>query len=45
MKKKEYEYLIKEEYKQGHAIGIHTFSHDYGKIYSSPEAYFKDIEK
>lgn len=43
--KKEYEYLIKEEYKQGHAIGIHTFSHDYGKIYSSPEAYFKDIEK
>lgn len=43
--KKEFENLIKEEYQQGHAIGIHTYSHDYGKIYASPEAYFKDINK
>lgn len=35
--------LIKEEAAQGHAIGIHTFSHDYGKIYSSEDAYFKDV--
>lgn len=37
--------MIKETYQQGHAIGVHTFSHDYDKIYSSEEAYFKDIDK
>lgn len=30
---------------RGHAIGIHTFSHDYKKIYGSPEAYFEDLDQ
>ncbi len=41
----EYESMIKEEKDQGHAIGVHTYSHDYAKIYTSPEAYFKDIDE
>ena len=41
----EYYDLIKKADAKGHAIGIHTFSHDYGKIYSSEEAYFEDVNK
>lgn len=40
--KSEYMKNIVEE---GHTIGLHTYSHDYGKIYSSTSAYFKDLEK
>lgn len=29
---------------EGHAIGLHTASHNYRKIYASEEAFFKDIE-
>lgn len=29
----------------GHSIGLHTYSHDYGKIYSSTDNYFKDLQK
>ena len=29
--------MIKKEYEAGHSIGVHTFSHDFEKIYS---AYF-----
>lgn len=29
--------------RRGHSIGIHTVSHNYAQIYSSPEAYFEDI--
>lgn len=29
---------------EGHAIGIHTASHNYRKIYSSEEAFFNDVE-
>lgn len=36
---------IKKAYDKGHGIAIHTFSHDYKKIYSSEDAYFKDVEK
>lgn len=41
----EYEGLIKTEAEQGHAIGVHTYSHDYAQIYASVDAYFKDIEE
>ena len=41
----EYYDLIQKEDALGHAIGIHTFSHDYGKIYSSEKAYFEDVDK
>lgn len=37
--------LIKAIHEKGHALGIHTYSHDYASIYQSPEAYFQDIEK
>lgn len=36
---------IKKAYDKGHGIAIHTFSHDYKKIYSSEDAYFKDVDK
>lgn len=41
--KEKYIDLIKEEYKRGHTIAIHTESHDYAKIYKNKEAYFKDL--
>ena len=30
---------------EGHSIGIHTVSHEYADIYSSPEAYFADLHR
>ena len=40
-----YEDMIKKEYEAGHSIGVHTFSHDFEKIYSSDKAFWDDIEK
>lgn len=37
--------LIKEAHQRGHTIALHSYSHDYGYIYSSVDAYFKDLEK
>ncbi len=37
--------LIKDIVDRGHAVGIHTASHNYGKIYRSREAYFDDLYK
>lgn len=39
-----YQYLIKQEYDQGHTIGIHTYSHKWS-IYESVEAYSEDFKK
>lgn len=36
--------LLKREFDEGHSIGVHSYSHDYKKIYSSPEALIKDID-
>ena len=30
---------------KGHTLALHSYSHDYEKIYSSREAYFKDLDK
>lgn len=30
---------------EGHTIGIHSYSHDYEKIYASVDAYLKDFDK
>lgn len=38
------EYL-KQMAKDGHTIGIHTYSHNYTDIYASVESYLKDFEK
>ncbi len=35
--------LIKEAYRRGHTIGLHTASHDYA-IYASEEEYLADLE-
>lgn len=40
-----YNYLITEAHNRGHTIGLHTYSHDYAKLYASPEAYFEDLTK
>lgn len=38
-----YRHLITQAYKEGHAIGLHTYSHDYGAVYASKDAYFSDL--
>ena len=40
-----YEDRIGEEAAAGHSIGIHTYSHDFAKIYADDKAFWKDIEK
>ena len=40
----QYESLLKREAKEGHAVAIHSYSHDYKKIYASDEAYWADFE-
>ena len=40
----QYENLIKREAKEGHAVAIHSYSHDYNKIYASDEAYWADFD-
>ena len=35
--------IIKREYDEGHAVGLHTWSHRYDQVYSSVEAYFADL--
>ena len=38
-----YIHLVDEIVKRGHAIGVHSTTHDFGKIYASEEAYFQDL--
>ncbi len=38
-----YDSVMGEIVRRGHSIGIHTVSHNYAQIYSSPEAYFEDL--
>lgn len=40
-----YRPYIKTAYDQGHTIGLHTYSHNYSKVYASTNAYFKDLDK
>lgn len=40
-----YQNLIGEEYKRGHTVAIHSYSHKYSTIYQSEEAFYSDIEK
>ncbi len=37
--------LLKRMVAKGHSIGLHTYSHRYGKIYASPDAFFADQDK
>ncbi|MGN0812064.1 MAG: polysaccharide deacetylase family protein [Candidatus Coproplasma sp.] len=38
-------YLIKREHDEGHCVAIHSYSHQYKDIYSSPQALIKDIDE
>lgn len=38
-----YNYVMKDIVNRGHSIGLHTYTHDYKKIYSSDTAYFNDL--
>lgn len=35
--------LLRQIVKDGHSIGIHTVCHNYEKIYSDPQVYFRDL--
>ena len=35
---------IKRAFNEGHEIALHTKSHEYGQIYTSFDAYFKDLD-
>ena len=35
--------LIKREYDEGHAVALHTASHDYAIVYASVDSYFNDL--
>ncbi len=37
--------LLRREYNEGHAIGLHTFSHNYSYIYTSIDNFFEDLYK
>ena len=37
--------IVKRAYDEGHTIGVHSYSHDYKKIYASAEALLEDIGK
>ena len=39
-----YQNLIGETSRRGHTIALHTYSHDYSRIYSSEDAYFEDLQ-
>lgn len=40
-----YPELLEQIVNRGHAIGIHTATHNYSQIYASPESYFRDLYK
>lgn len=39
------DYLIKQEYNEGHTVGLHSYTHVYKTIYTSADAYFNDLNK
>lgn len=41
----EYKDMIKKAYDKGHTIGMHTYSHDYAKVYASEDSYFQDLDQ
>ncbi len=36
---------MKRAAKEGHTIGLHTYTHNYSQLYSSEEAYFDDLQQ
>ena len=42
---KEADEMILREHAEGHTVAIHTYTHDYSKIYKSEKAYFDDMNR
>lgn len=42
-KKSGYDKVIQRAYREGHSIGMHSYSHVYSRIYASEEAFFQDL--
>lgn len=40
-----YQHMIGEEYRRGHTIALHTYSHTYSQVYASETAYYEDLNK
>lgn len=40
-----YQYDIKKEYQAGHAVALHTYTHNYGTVYRSASNYWNDFGK
>lgn len=38
------DYLIKREYDEGHVVALHTNTHNYYDLYSSVDAYYRDLD-
>ncbi len=38
-------YLLEREFAEGHTVAVHSYTHDYKKIYASPEKLIADIDK
>ena len=36
--------MIGKEYAAGHSVAIHSYTHDYDKIYASSDAYWEDLQ-
>ena len=36
---------IKREYDEGHTVALHSYTHNYGQIYASMDAYFADLNR
>lgn len=41
----DYTHIIKRIHEEGHAVAVHSYTHDYNKIYASESAFFSDVEK
>lgn len=39
-----YQNCIAKEYAAGHSVGVHSYSHNYAKIYSSAQAFWNDFD-
>lgn len=37
--------IVERELQEGHEVGVHTYTHESCEIYSSCEAYYKDVNK
>ena len=40
-----YAHCMKREAEAGHTVAVHTYTHDYAKVYASAEAYWNDFNK